>query len=575
MNAYRASLLWFAPRSEGVARALYEQDGLLVVGPDAQGRQVVQAIGAYGTVSKQYPQVPVQHFPGRIIAPGFIDLHIHYPQIDVIGSPASGLLPWLENYTFPEENRFSAPGHSAQAATFFIAELLRNGVTTALTFATSHPESVNALFTEAQARCMRLITGLVLMDRHAPDYLVNQGQGGVSGTEQSLRDTESLIQRWHGVDRLGYAITPRFAITSTPQQMEMAQALVRAHPDCYVQTHLSENHDEIAFTRSLYPQARDYLDVYQSYGLLGPKSLLGHAIHLTPREVDALADTGSHPVFCPTSNLFLGSGLFDDAGLRARGIGNAIATDIGAGTSYSMLQTLNEGYKVLQLQGQSLHPLRAFHWITRGNAVTLGLDDKIGTLAVGSEADIVVLALGIRPNISLAQQSGLTVKQGIIVNRQLQSSDSAIYALGECIELNGETFGLVAPINAQAIQLAQTLCGKAASYCSENTATQLKISGIALSSCGDIATLCDNPSSFDAYTDYLDSELNEYRRLWWRGPYLAGAVLYGDTRLSQQLSQLITQQQPYYGCRSSLLLGLADSAAAEPAAESQSQQDAA
>eukprot|EP01030_Chromulinospumella_sphaerica_P022237 gene22237-22209_t len=166
MNAYRASLLWFAPRSEGVARALYEQDGLLVVGPDAQGRQVVQAIGAYSTISRQYPQVPVQHFPGRIIAPGFIDLHIHYPQIDVIGSPASGLLPWLENYTFPAENRFSAPDHSAQAATFFVAELLRNGVTTALTFATSHPKSVNALFTEAQARHMRLITGLVLMDRH-------------------------------------------------------------------------------------------------------------------------------------------------------------------------------------------------------------------------------------------------------------------------------------------------------------------------------------------------------------------------------------------------------------------------
>ena len=187
----------------------------------------------------------------------------------------------------------------------------------------------------------------------------------------------------------------------------------------------------------------------------------------------------------------------------------------------------------------------------------------------------VVLALGIRPNISLAQQAGLSVNHGIIVNRQLQSSDSAIYALGECIELNGETFGLVAPINAQAKQLAQTLCGKAASYCSENTATQLKISGIALSSCGDIASLCARADSFDACTDYLDSELNEYRRLWWRGPYLAGAVLYGDTRLSQQLSQLINQQQPYHGCRSSLLLGLADSAVAEPAAESQPQQDAA
>ena len=201
MKAYRASLLWFAPDAPGQAR--FETDGLLVVGPNAQGRQVVQAIGAYSAIAPQYPQLAVEHFPGRIIAPGFIDLHIHYPQTNVIGSPAPGLLPWLENYTFPEEKRFADPEYSAQAATFFVAELLRNGVTSALTFATSHTESVNALFAEARTQKMRLITGLCLMDRHAPADLLNQGQGSVSGTEQSLRDTEALIQRWHGVDRLG------------------------------------------------------------------------------------------------------------------------------------------------------------------------------------------------------------------------------------------------------------------------------------------------------------------------------------------------------------------------------------
>jgi guanine deaminase len=204
-------------------------------------------------------------------------------------------------------------------------------------------------------------------------------------------DSKALIELWHGNGRASYAITPRFAITSTPEQLEMTSALAAEHPDCYIQTHLSENHDEIAFTATLYPDARDYLDVYEGYGLLGQRTLLGHAIHLKDREIGAIADSGAIPVFCPTSNLFLGSGLFDDAGLRARGIKNGIATDIGAGTSYSMLQTLNEGYKILQLQDQKLHTLRAFHWITRGNAEVLGMTDKIGTLESGTEADIVVI----------------------------------------------------------------------------------------------------------------------------------------------------------------------------------------
>lgn len=404
MNAYRASLLWFAPRSEGVARALYEQDGLLVVGPDAQGRQVVQAIGAYSTISRQYPQVPVQHFPGRIIAPGFIDLHIHYPQIDVIGSPASGLLPWLENYTFPAENRFSTPDHSAQAATFFVAELLRNGVTTALTFATSHPESVNALFTEAQARHMRLITGLVLMDRHAPDYLVNQGQGNVSGTEQSLRDTESLIQCWHGVDRLGYAITPRFAPTSTDAQLRGAGELAKQYGDVWIQSHVAENKDEITWARELFPASRSYLATYDDFGLMRERAIYAHCIHFDDDDRALMRDTGAAAAVSPTSNLFLGSGFFDYEGADRVGYQYGLASDVGGGTSFSPFHTMLAAYYVGRTTvegfqtkpGLSLSPQHLWWQHTAGAAGALGLDGAnggpaVGNLLPGCEADFVVL----------------------------------------------------------------------------------------------------------------------------------------------------------------------------------------
>ena len=265
---------------------------------------------------------------------------------------------------------------------------------------------------------MRMLGGKVLMDRNAPE--------GLRDTPQSAYDdTSALIAKWHGTGRNGYVISPRFAITSTPAQMEMAQALAHEAPECHIQTHLSENKDEIAYTLELYPKARDYLDVYQSYGLVNERSLLGHAIHLEPREIDVLAESGAHPVFCPTSNLFLGSGLFDNAGLRARGVTNGIATDVGGGTSYSMLQTLNEGYKVLQLQGQTLHPFQAFHWATRGNACVLGLEDKIGTLAKGSEADVIVLNSRATPAMELRMDRAETLSEELFV-MQIMGDDRAI-----------------------------------------------------------------------------------------------------------------------------------------------------
>jgi len=250
MKAYRASLLWFAPHHEGPPQALYEEDGLLLVGPNAAGLQVVQAIGSWRELYAQCAQVPVEHLPGRIIAPGFVDLHVHFPQTNIIGSPASGLLPWLENYTFPEEKRFASMDYAAEAAGFFVDELLRNGVTTTLAFASSHSTSVNALFAEAQKRSLRLITGLCLMDRNAPADLLNQPGSQVDATLQSLLDSEALIQQWHGKGRLGYAITPRFAPTSTDAQLRGAGELAERYPDVWIQSHVAENLHEIAWARS-------------------------------------------------------------------------------------------------------------------------------------------------------------------------------------------------------------------------------------------------------------------------------------------------------------------------------------
>ncbi|WP_323767108.1 guanine deaminase [Antarctobacter sp.] len=391
----------------------YHEDGAILIKDG-----LIEAAGPYASVLAQAHDVPeIDHRP-HLLMPGFIDTHIHFPQAQVIASWGAQLLDWLNTYTFPEETRFADPAHAAAMASGFYDLLIGHGTTSAVAFCSVHAASVDAFFTEAARRNMRMIGGKVMMDRNAPDGLRDTPQS-------SYDDSKALIAKWHGKDRAHYAITPRFAITSTPDQLDMAGALVAEHPDCYVQTHLSENHDEIAYTAQLYPDAPDYLGVYEAHGLLTPRTLLGHSIHLTPREIDVLSDTGAKPVFCPTSNLFLGSGLFDDAGLRGRSICNAIATDVGAGTSYSMLQTLNEGYKVLQLQGQKLHPLRAFHWITRGNAVALGLEDRIGTLAPGTEADIVVLDARATPAAALRMARADTLSEELFV-LQMLGDDRAV-----------------------------------------------------------------------------------------------------------------------------------------------------
>lgn len=383
MKAYRASLLYFKDRE-----AVFEQDGLLVTGSNAHGRQIVQAIGSFQGLQSSYPDVPIEDLPGRIIAPGFVDMHVHYPQTDVIGSPADGLLPWLENYTFPEEKRFLAPEYCAQSATFFIAELLRNGVITALAFATSHVASVNALFVEAQMHSLRLITGKCLMDQNAPDGLRDD-------TEQSLLDTETLINKWHGVDRLGYAITPRFVPTSSAAQLGGAGELAARYPDVWIQSHVAENHDEIAWVKRLYPEARSYLSVYGQFGLLRPKAVYAHCIHFDNEDRALMTATGTAAAVSPTSNLFLGSGFFDYAAADRAGFLYGLASDVGGGTSFSPFHTMLAAYYVGRegqtKQGLSLKPQHLWWQHTAGAAQALGLEGVVGNLQPGCEADFVVL----------------------------------------------------------------------------------------------------------------------------------------------------------------------------------------
>lgn len=400
MKAFRSRLLWFPGVGQHPFSARFEEDGLLVVSLDAQGLWRVHAIGAWQALKDQFSDVALSHWPDRIIAPGFVDLHVHFPQVNIIGSPAEGLLPWLENYTFPEERRFQDAAYSAQAATFFVDELLRNGVTTALTFATSHPPSVDALNQEASARGMRMISGLVLMDRNAPDYLLNAPRGQLSATEQSLRDTESLIQKWHGVGRIGYAITPRFAPTSSPEQLRGAGELAQQYPDVWVQSHVSENKDEIAWVHSLFPNAPSYLAVYESFGLMRRRAVYAHCIHFDDRDRALMRDCRASAAVSPTSNLFLGSGFFDFAGADRVGFSYGLASDVGGGTSFSPFHTMLAAYYAGRegqtKPGVSLSPQHLWWMHTAGAGLALGLSGEdgeplVGNLVPGAEADFVVL----------------------------------------------------------------------------------------------------------------------------------------------------------------------------------------
>jgi len=339
----------------------------------------------------------VFNYGDRLILPGLVDTHCHYPQSGIIASFGRQLLDWLNDYTFPAEAAFADPEVAARTADYFLDRLLAHGTTTASVFSTVHPESVDAFMAAAKKRDLRMLTGKVMMDRNAPANLVDS----VADAE---RDCVALIERWHGQGRLRYSITPRFAPTSTAAQLALAGELYKSKPDLHVQSHLAENLDEIAWVKSLFPDARDYLDVYDRHGLLGPRSIYGHCIHLSPAEAARMAETGTAAAFCPTSNLFLGSGFFNHSAAVDGGMRVGLATDVGGGTSFSMIRTLDEAYKVSQVHRRPLPPLRAWFLATLGGARALYLDEFIGNFETGKEADFVVLDPRATPELDFRLQ---------------------------------------------------------------------------------------------------------------------------------------------------------------------------
>ncbi|MEM7003553.1 MAG: guanine deaminase [Pseudomonadota bacterium] len=377
----RGRLLWLTalPDNEGHPGVHYLQDGVLSV----QGEHI-QAVRSYAQYVAQGGQDAELHDvrPGLIL-PGFIDSHIHYPQMDIIGSFGTQLLDWLDNYAFPAELAYTDREFAQAQAQQFMRRLFEHGTTTALTFTTVHAHSTDALFEAAQAVNARMIAGKVLMNRNAPDGLLDAGTGD--------DENRALLERWHGRGRLAYAITPRFAITCTPEQLTAAGQLLLDYPGVYSHSHIAEHPDEVAYTLQLFPEAQDYADVYDRFGLLNDHSVFAHGIHLTEQELTRFHKAGASVAFCPTSNLFLGSGLLNLPKLQQFGVGFSVGSDVGGGTGFSLLSTLGEGYKVNQLNGDNWHPLQALYAITRGAAETLHLADKVGSLSAGLEADFVVL----------------------------------------------------------------------------------------------------------------------------------------------------------------------------------------
>jgi guanine deaminase len=394
LRAIRGRLLTFlrAPHGAGDAESYnYIDDGIILV---KDGR--IEAVGPFDEVKSQLPaDLPIERQADALILPGFIDPHIHFPQTQVIASYGAQLLEWLEKYTFVEEQKFADPAHAARNAEFFLDELARNGTTTACAYCTAHPGSAEALFAAADRRNVGMIAGNSVMNRNAPPGLL-------APAATAIPDSRDLIRRWHGKGRQRYAVTPRFAVTSTEDELAALGLLLAEFPTVLMQTHLDENLEEIETIKRLFPDDPSYTAVYARFGLLGPRSLMGHCIHLDESEVALLRDTRSVAVFCPTSNLFIGSGLFNYERLKGAGVRIALATDVGGGTSYSMLRTAAEAYKVMQLQGQNLPALAGFDLMTRGNAAALGLENEIGTIARGAFADLVVLDA--RPTPAMAHR---------------------------------------------------------------------------------------------------------------------------------------------------------------------------
>ena len=390
LQAFRSSFLdfiadpFFVSEAESVR---YIADGLMIL---EDGR--IKELGAYEALHQTYAEVPTVDYRDRLILPGFIDTHIHFPQVEVLAAYGEQLLEWLNKYTFPAERKFKDKSYAQKVANIFLDELLKNGTTTALVFATVHPQSAEAFFEEASRRNLRMIAGKVLMDRNAPDFLTDTA-------ESSYQESKKLIQKWHKNGRLLYAVTPRFAVTSTNEQLRLAGKLLEEFPDVYLHTHLSENVNEVELVAQLFPDSNGYLDVYDQAGLVRERSVFAHGVQLRDDEFRRLSAAKAAIAFCPTSNLFLGSGLFKltKAKSAEHPVHVGLGTDVGGGTSFSMLRTAHEAYKVVQLQREKLSPFKALFLATLGGAKALYLDDKIGNFDVGKEADFVVLDLKATP----------------------------------------------------------------------------------------------------------------------------------------------------------------------------------
>lgn len=419
--AIRGDLVYFTgdPFLDDPSRVfVFERDGIVLV----KGG-LIEAAGPAAKIKPLIPDdVVIDHYPGCLISAGFIDTHIHYVQTGMIGAPGGQLLDWLTRYTFPAEQEFQHKAHADKVAKIFCDELIRNGTTTALVFCATFPQSVDALFEEAEKRNLRLIAGKVLMDRKAPPALLDTPQ-------QAYDDSKALIKKWHGKGRALYAITPRFAITSTPEQLEAAGALWKEHPGVFVQTHIAENKREVDEVQKLFPGRKDYFDIYEHYGLCGERAVFAHGVHLSEREFCRCHETGTALSHCPTSNLFLGSGFFGvaKAKQRDRPVNLGLGTDIGAGTSFSLLATLNEAYKVSQFDGAPLDAIKAFYLATLGGAQALRIDDKIGSIRPGLEADLVVLDPAATPLLKFRIERSRSIQETLFVLMTL-GDDRAVKA---------------------------------------------------------------------------------------------------------------------------------------------------
>ncbi len=431
IKAFRGSVIHSLgdPAEVGIDNSYqYFEDGLLILEDNRVSR--------VGPAAELLPTLPkgatITEYPDALIMPGFIDTHIHYPQTGMIASYGEQLLDWLNNYTFPNERQFEDKAHADEVADVFIEELLRNGTTTALVFGTVHKQSVDAFFEAAEKKDLRMIAGKVLMDRNAPDYLLDTAESG-------YRDSKELIDRWHGKGRLHYAVTPRFAPTCSDEQLAVAGQLLQEYPDLYMHTHLSENKDEIEWVKSLFPERSGYLDVYDHFKLLGERSVLAHGVHLCDDECRRIADTDSAIAFCPTSNLFLGSGLFNLPQAEKHRMKVGLGTDVGAGTSFSILQTLNEAYKVMQLQGEKLSCFKSLYLATLGGARALKLEDRIGSFHSGNDADFVVLDYNCTPLMSYRMKQVKTLEERLFVLMTL-GDDRAVretFAAGRSVYQRG------------------------------------------------------------------------------------------------------------------------------------------